>query len=102
MHARSRILTLALGCASSISAALAQTTSWVDVTPVFSRVTVRALATAPSDPSIVYAASDVGTFQTEDRGIHWSNRSDKSDVLTLAVDPRNAFVVWAGTGTIGE
>ncbi|HEV2861316.1 MAG TPA: Calx-beta domain-containing protein [Pyrinomonadaceae bacterium] len=75
--------------------------------------TVTALAAAPSSPSTVYAhvnspgkyynESATGLFKSTDAGAHWSRTNYPTlsnyarRVLSIAVDPSNPSVVYAGT-----
>lgn len=79
----------------------------------------RAIAFAPSDPMVVYAGASAyvsaGTFDdriaaagiyiSRNRGATWTASNDAvsatSNVTALAVDPRNAEVVYAATGNDG-
>jgi photosystem II stability/assembly factor-like uncharacterized protein len=79
----------------------------------------RAIAFAPTDPRIVYAGTSAyfsaGTFSDEmpgsgvyasrDGGATWQAANDSvsrdANVCALAVDPRNAQVVYAATGNRG-
>lgn len=66
---------------------------------------VRDIAFAPTDPSIVYAGGDGqrgGAFRSEDGGISWEWAAGGMDpegcVFAIAVDPNDAMVVWAAGG----
>lgn len=63
---------------------------------------VRALATAPSNPRILVAGSLRGIFRSTDRGESWRRVSpeghiDLKNVESLAIDPRNSELIYAGT-----
>ncbi len=62
---------------------------------------VVSLATAPTNPNIVYASTlGGGVFRSDNGGLNWKSTSNGltelwSDVIT--VDPKNANIVYAGT-----
>jgi photosystem II stability/assembly factor-like uncharacterized protein len=62
---------------------------------------VRALAVDPSRPERVYAGADCGFCISDDGGAHW-RRADSSinglTVWSIAVDPSDSRVIFAGTG----
>ena len=64
---------------------------------------VMALAAVPTNASILYAGGQGRIFKTEDAGEHWSEVSAEisSFTLDLAVDPRDASTVYAGTAGSG-
>lgn len=54
---------------------------------------------SPKDSRTIYAASNAGIFKTEDGGKTWKECSDgleSSDVLTLAINPQNTKILYAG------
>jgi hypothetical protein len=60
---------------------------------------VEALAADPRNPSILYAATLKGVFKTTDAGQSWSLLSGGLPVnqyFSLAIDPNNSAVVYAG------
>ena len=83
----------------------------LDLGPAVSRVD--ALAVAPSDPDTVYAGAGQGVLKTADGGRTWratdadllgretperrAHRAIEGYVYALAVDPRDAAIVYAGT-----
>jgi photosystem II stability/assembly factor-like uncharacterized protein len=52
---------------------------------------------APSNPSIVYAGSYMGVVKSTDEGATWQLMALTSRTLSVAVDPADANVVYAGT-----
>ncbi len=62
---------------------------------------VRALAVDPNRPQRVYAGADCGFCISDDGGAHWS-RADGclqgQTVWSIAVDPHDSHVIFAGTG----
>jgi photosystem II stability/assembly factor-like uncharacterized protein len=60
---------------------------------------IRAIATHPEHPATVYAGTQRGPYRSTDHGEHW-DRLDIPDhgspVWSLAFDPRNANVLYAG------
>jgi photosystem II stability/assembly factor-like uncharacterized protein len=63
---------------------------------------VRALAEAPSDPDRLVAGTLQGVFTSPDAGLHWKRISPQADpelrnLDSVAVDPRNPQVLYAGT-----
>jgi CSLREA domain-containing protein len=75
---------------------------WRSIPPDGGRVT--AIAVAPSDPTVVYAGSDVGhVHRTTTAGASWRGSRPRYEfaanqpILALLVDPRNAAVAWMAT-----
>ena len=63
---------------------------------------VRSLATAPSDPSLMVAGTLKGVFQSNDAGDHWKRISPEAnaeihEVESIAIDPTNPATIYAGT-----
>jgi len=60
---------------------------------------IRALATHPENPEIVYVGTQDGPYRSTDHGQHWE-KLDVPDhglpVWSLAFDPRDAQIVYAG------
>jgi len=74
---------------------------------------VLSLAIDPTDPTIIYAGTDVGAFKTTDGGGHWNpidngivlvsgNPPWHSAVTAIVIDPTNAATVYAATGRWGN
>jgi photosystem II stability/assembly factor-like uncharacterized protein len=68
------------------------------------------LAIAPGASNPVYAGGWDGVYKTTDGGLTWvpkhsgfptTSGGDPAKVMSLAVDPNNASIVWAGTETEG-
>lgn len=63
---------------------------------------VSALATSPSDPDLYYAAgADGGVWRSNNTGQSWQALTDSMPTLaigSLALDPGNEQVIYAGTG----
>lgn len=106
MRSRSTIPWLALLLVLS-AARVAVAAEWVPVG--LPSTTVSALAAAPSDPRVVYAATwGSGVYRSTDGGRSWTRRNGAGatgladyNVLCLAVDPRNPATVYAGTNQAG-
>jgi hypothetical protein len=68
--------------------------------PVGNRAT--AVVGIPGNPWIYYVgAASGGIFKTTDGGIHWEpifDGQDVSSIGSLALDPSDPNIVWAGTG----
>ncbi|MGH7848649.1 MAG: WD40/YVTN/BNR-like repeat-containing protein [Candidatus Binatia bacterium] len=63
---------------------------------------VRCLAVHPKQPNIVFAGSDRGLYRTDDAGATWEKISSPLDdyyTWSLAIDPVEPDVMFAGTGT---
>jgi photosystem II stability/assembly factor-like uncharacterized protein len=63
---------------------------------------VRMLRSDPRRPDVVYAGTDFGLYQSEDGGTTWrwlDNPMKGSVVWSIAIDPRDPAVMFAGTGT---
>ena len=63
---------------------------------------VRALAAHPHHPELVYAGTDMGLYQSDDGGGKWSlldSPMKGSMVWSIAIDPGEPSVMFAGTGT---
>lgn len=63
---------------------------------------IRAFAQAPSDHNILFAGTLQGVFRSDDAGVTWKQISPPGsteihEVESLAIDPRNPDVVYAGT-----
>ncbi len=66
---------------------------------------VRALASDPGRPELVYAGTDQGLYRSEDGGRRWSlleNPMRGSTIWSIAIDPVDPSVIFAGTGTPNE
>jgi photosystem II stability/assembly factor-like uncharacterized protein len=63
---------------------------------------VPAIAVSPSNPSVAYVGGAIGgVWATTDGGAHWVPRfsaAQNAPIGSLAVDPVNTNIVWAGTG----
>lgn len=61
------------------------------------------IAVAPSNPSVLYAGSEPGTFyRTADKGLHWVSVSDSLTTCgsnSIAVDPTNENIVYTYDGS---
>src|SRR6266702_969269 len=68
--------------------------------PVGNRVI--AAAGIPGNPNVYYAgAASGGIFKSTDGGVHWDPIFDGqpvSSIGSLAIDPSDPNVIWAGTG----
>ena len=71
---------------------------------------VRALAAHPRDPRVIYAGTDSGVYRTEDRGEVWERLTSPMDhsqhgqhrvcsttIWSLAIDPVDPDIIFAGT-----
>jgi len=63
---------------------------------------IRAFAQAPSNPSMLFAGTLEGVFQSSDSGATWTLISPEGnkeihEVESLAIDPTNPAIVYAGT-----
>jgi photosystem II stability/assembly factor-like uncharacterized protein len=65
--------------------------------------TVSALARHPTDPAVLYAATEYGMRKTIDAGMHWEEINEGIDLgaynhaaSAVAVDPANPDIVYAG------
>jgi photosystem II stability/assembly factor-like uncharacterized protein len=75
--------------------------TWTSLSGVKGK-SVRALALAPSNPKIMVVGALDGVFRSNDGGDSWSRISpednkDLKNVESIAVDPKNSDVVYAGT-----
>jgi photosystem II stability/assembly factor-like uncharacterized protein len=64
--------------------------------------TVRALAFAPTNPDILVAGSLSGVYRSNDAGKTWTritpaNHEDLKNFDSVAIDPRDANIIYAGT-----
>ena len=63
---------------------------------------VRALVSDPRNPQTVYAGTDQGLYRSDEAGAKWQlldNPMRGSAVWTVAIDPTDSNIVFAGTGT---
>ncbi|HEV8530817.1 MAG TPA: hypothetical protein VGT00_05340 [Methylomirabilota bacterium] len=63
---------------------------------------VRALLADPRRPDVVFAGTDMGLYESDDRGAHWrllDTPMKGSMVWSMAIDPVDPSVMFAGTGT---
>jgi len=63
---------------------------------------VKAVLADPWHPEVVYAGTDMGLYRTDDRGGQWRRLEtpmNGSMVWSLAIDPVEPNVMFAGTGT---
>jgi len=63
---------------------------------------VRALLSDARWPNVVYAGTDMGLYQSDDGGAHWrllDTPMKGSMVWSMAIDPVDPNVMFAGTGT---
>lgn len=73
---------------------------WRYIGPVGNRVI--AAASVPGNPNVYYVgAASGGIFKSTDAGVHWEpifDQEDVSSVGSLAIDPNDSNIIWAGTG----
>jgi len=63
---------------------------------------VRALREDARHPEVVFAGTDMGLYRSDDRGMKWrllDNPIKGSVVWSVAIDPIDSTVMFAGTGT---
>jgi photosystem II stability/assembly factor-like uncharacterized protein len=63
---------------------------------------VKALVADPGRPDLVYAGTDAGLYRSDDSGAMWRRLDTPMNgamVWSLAIDPVDSNVVFAGTGT---
>ena len=61
---------------------------------------VRALASDPQNPNIIYAGSNNGIYKSQDSGNDWvklDSPMDGLNIWSIAVDPSDSDVIFAGT-----
>ena len=66
---------------------------------------VRALAAHPQRPELIYAGTDQGLYRSDDGGRRWTlleNPMRGATVWSIAIDPAEPSVMFAGTGTPSE
>jgi photosystem II stability/assembly factor-like uncharacterized protein len=70
--------------------------------PLNSRI--QALVVHPTEPSTIFAGGDTGLFVSQNGGAHWERVGVQGDVPTiwsLAVDPVDPLILFAGTRPAG-
>lgn len=77
---------------------------WVPVSTGLGNLSVNVLAIHPTAPATVYAGTADGIFKTTNGGASWTVASAGllggfANVVTLAVDPQNSSIVYAGTAS---
>ena len=75
--------------------------TWVESSQGITDGRIHEVVIAPSDTSVVYAATHSGIFRSGDGGRTWQPRSQGLgflNVATLDVHPANPDIVYAGTG----
>jgi photosystem II stability/assembly factor-like uncharacterized protein len=81
---------------------LALASAWTELGPGNVGGRTRALVVSPADPRVMYAGGVAGgVWKTEDAGESWRPLADLMSnlaVSSLAMDPRNPDVLYAGTG----
>lgn len=75
--------------------------TWVAVPDMIGH-SIRAMASAPSNPSIVVAGALDGVYRSEDAGLHWqlispAGSTEIHEIESLAVDPKDPKTIYAGT-----
>lgn len=94
--ARAAVVALALTAAVPVAlvqpGGAAAAPTWTAVGPA---VAVREVATAPSDPSVVYAAGTTGVLRSDDGGLTWSPTALTDSATDVAVDRSDPDVVYA-------
>ena len=79
--------------------------NWNNVNSGLTIEDVRAIAVAPTSPNTVYAALIGGVYRSTDGGATWTKTPTTgltgSFILTVAVDPTNASIVYVAPGTGG-
>src|SRR5206468_4052994 len=78
-----------------------QGTTWQPVA-AFAGVQVRSIAAFRGDPGIMAAGTDTGVFATADGGSTWKRispleNSELQPVVSLTFDPKDNWVLYAGT-----
>ena len=61
---------------------------------------IRALASDPQSPNVVYAGSNNGIYRSEDSGSSWvklDSPMDGLNIWSIAVDPQDSDTIFAGT-----
>ena len=61
---------------------------------------VRALASDPNSPNVVYAGSNNGIYRSEDSGTSWvklDSPMDGLNIWSIAIDPLDSDTIFAGT-----
>ena len=61
---------------------------------------IRALASDPSSPNVVYAGSNNGIYRSDDSGSSWvklDSPMDGINIWSIAVDPSDSNTIFAGT-----
>jgi photosystem II stability/assembly factor-like uncharacterized protein len=75
--------------------------TWAEVSDLRGQ-SIRSLAQAPSDPKVLVAGTLDGVYRSLDRGLTWrpispSGSKEIREVESLAFDPRDANIIYAGT-----
>jgi uncharacterized protein (TIGR03437 family) len=76
--------------------------TWNQITSL-NQMHIYAIAFAPSDPGVIYAATELGVYRSRDGGATWTDVALRygGPATALAVDPNNAALVYAGHLGVG-
>lgn len=75
---------------------------WEEIISGMRNTYIKAMVMDAIDPNVIYVGTDGGVSKTTDGGDNWVNlQSGPRYVLSLAIDPENGKVVYAGTDGSG-
>jgi photosystem II stability/assembly factor-like uncharacterized protein len=74
--------------------------TWNDANKGLLGYTVNSLVVSPTPPESIFAGTDGGLFISTDSGSRWDSTTLTGSITSLAIDPINPNIIFAGSGGI--